>query len=80
MKDIHPDVTVANPEHPLIEATTQIVAKNYPTVTGDLFALLVAHELFNQLKLQSLSAPDSTFKTLCHAQTAVDKQIKAFTL
>lgn len=66
-------------EHPMLEQATLTIDKQYPHATGDLFALLVAHELFNQLRAETCSGPMSTFRTILHAQDAVNCRIKAIT-
>ena len=62
-------------EHPMVEQATLTIDKQYPHATGDLFALLVAHELFNQLRTQTCNGPQSTFTLILHAQKRVDRLI-----
>ena len=64
-------------EHPLLEKATEVVAQNYPEVTGDMFALLVANELFNQLRALTCSGPLKPFSMLLHAQKVISDMIAA---
>ena len=60
------------PIHELLDMCTIIVDKEYPQVTGELFALLVAHELFRQLALRTHTGPQGPFTTICHARDTVN--------
>lgn len=66
-------------EHPLVEKATITIHTQYPQAEGELFALLVAHQIFEELRKLTYTGPASAFVTVLHAQHTVNEKIKSLT-